>query len=145
MAVAAYMYFTIITFFHILWVLFFINPYMVVFLFNAVIYVFLLFMSYIFLFYVYVSSLCQLVLLGYPDWDCLMYSYCMFMYLHCASWFSWATPTEIVLYILTVCLCIFIVPAGSLGLPWLRLSYTFLLYVYVSSFCQLVLLGYPDW
>ena len=40
--VAAYMYFTIITFFHILWVLVFINAYMVVFLFNNVIYVFLL-------------------------------------------------------------------------------------------------------
>jgi len=40
--VAAYMYFTIITFFHILQVLFFINAYMVVFLFNTVIYIFLL-------------------------------------------------------------------------------------------------------
>jgi hypothetical protein len=37
-----YMYFTIVTFFHILYVLFFINVYMVFFLFNDVIYVFLL-------------------------------------------------------------------------------------------------------
>jgi len=36
------MYFAITTFFLILWVLFFINEYMVVFLFNIVIYVFLL-------------------------------------------------------------------------------------------------------
>ena len=40
--VAAYMYFTIITFFHILYVLFFITVYMVLSLFNNAIYVFLL-------------------------------------------------------------------------------------------------------
>jgi hypothetical protein len=40
--VAAYMYFTIITFFHILYVLYFITVYMVLFLFNDAIYVFLL-------------------------------------------------------------------------------------------------------
>jgi len=42
---------------------------MVVFLFNTVIYVFLLL--------------------------CLMYSYCMFMYFHCASWHSLATLAEV--------------------------------------------------
>jgi hypothetical protein len=62
------MYFAIITFFHILQVLFFINVYMVVFLFNTVIYVFLLL---------------------------FMYSYCMFMYLHRASWHSSTSPTEV--------------------------------------------------
>ena len=41
-AVAAYMYFTIIKFVHILWVLLFVNVYMVLFLFNNIIYVFLL-------------------------------------------------------------------------------------------------------
>jgi len=41
-AVAAYMYFTIIRFVHILWVLLFVNVYMVLFLFNNIIYVFLL-------------------------------------------------------------------------------------------------------
>ena len=40
--VAVYMYFTIITFFHNLQVLFFTKAYMVVFLFNTVIHVFLL-------------------------------------------------------------------------------------------------------
>jgi len=46
----------------------FISIYMVVFLFNTVIYVFLLL--------------------------CLMYSYCIFMYLHLASWHSSATLIE---------------------------------------------------
>jgi hypothetical protein len=45
--VAAYIYFAIITFFHILQALFFINVYTIVFLFNAVIYVFLLLCLYI--------------------------------------------------------------------------------------------------
>ena len=67
--VAAYMYFATITFFHILYVLFFINVYMIVFLFNTVIYVFLL--------------LCPCILI--------------------------------------VCLSIFIVPAGTLRPPLLRL------------------------
>ena len=43
------------------YVLFFINAYMAVFLFNTVIYVFSL------LLYVYISSSCQLALFSYPD------------------------------------------------------------------------------
>jgi len=45
----------------------FIGVYMVVFLFNTVIYVILLFYIYVFLLYDYVSSSCQLALFGYPD------------------------------------------------------------------------------
>ena len=66
--VAVYMYFTLITFYHILYVLFYINLYMGLFLLNTVIYVFLL--------------LCLCILIVY--------------------------------------LCIFIVPAGTLRLSWLR-------------------------
>jgi hypothetical protein len=58
------MYFAIITFFHILYVLFFINVYMVVFLFNNVIYEFFCYV-YVFFLYDYVSSSCQLALFGY--------------------------------------------------------------------------------
>ena len=60
------MYFTIITFFHVLYVLFLINVYMVVFVFNTVIYVFYCYVC-VFLLYVYVSPSCQLALFGYPD------------------------------------------------------------------------------
>jgi hypothetical protein len=61
----------------ILQVLLFFNVYLVVFLFNSVIYVFLLlclivclciYCMLMYLLYVYVSSSCQLALFGYPDW-----------------------------------------------------------------------------
>jgi len=52
---------------YILYVLLFIDSYMVVFLFNTAIYVLFIFM-YVFLLYVYVPSSCQLALFGYPDW-----------------------------------------------------------------------------
>jgi hypothetical protein len=62
------------------------NVYMVVFLFNTVIYVYLLFvMSYctfMHVLYVYVFILCLCI-------------HCMFMYLHRASWLSSATLTEV--------------------------------------------------
>jgi hypothetical protein len=56
------MYFNIITFFHILYVLFFINVYMVLFLFNNVIY-----LSLLLLIYILIVCLCMATLTeGFP-------------------------------------------------------------------------------